>query len=308
MSIISSNNDSPLLSICIPTYNREKFLRESLESLIKQINDLPNPSIIELIISDNCSTDNTETVVRSIINTRGGIIYIRNSRNLGMDGNFVNCFKRAKGKYIWLLGDDDYLIECKLSLIIEQLESGDFGLIHLAQENNTNRAQEYSNYQTFVSKISYYITFISANIVKREYVKEIDFEEYFGSLFSQIPLYLTAAKGKNNLIIYDKILDTGKNSSQNGGYNLFKTFVTTYLSIIRPFYISRKAFNKEKYNLIKGLLLPYIQGVIIGKPIGVFETKGMFRILFKFYWNCPKSYILLSKQILKSILLKFKLL
>lgn len=101
-------DEKPILSLCIPTYGRCEILKGNLEQIQKQLDSI-NKDELELIVSNNCSPDKTEEVVLSFINQGMPIVYNCNKENLGSDGNFLKCMDMAKGKYIWLLGDDDYL-------------------------------------------------------------------------------------------------------------------------------------------------------------------------------------------------------
>jgi glycosyltransferase involved in cell wall biosynthesis len=97
------NNIPPLVSIAIPTYNRaNSFLKESLKSAINQTYEN-----IEIIISDNCSTDNTEAVVSSFNDKR--ISYFRQTVNIGAANNSNFCLRQAKGVYFTQLHDDDLI-------------------------------------------------------------------------------------------------------------------------------------------------------------------------------------------------------
>ena len=95
----------PLVSICIPTYNRASMLREAVTSALAQ--DYAN---LEVVVSDNASTDDTSKVVNEFNDPR--IKYFRNSVNIGVFQNFSKAaYKYARGKYAMLLADDDYLID-----------------------------------------------------------------------------------------------------------------------------------------------------------------------------------------------------
>lgn len=98
------NDDSnPLVSIGIPTYNRaDAYLKQALESAINQT--YPN---IEIIVSDNCSTDHTENLVKGFSNPR--IRYYRHKENIGAINNFNYCLEQAKGTYFLMLHDDDLI-------------------------------------------------------------------------------------------------------------------------------------------------------------------------------------------------------
>ncbi len=127
----------PLLSICIPTFNRSRFLRELLESLLPQLaSTAPHPANIELLVSDNHSTDDTAGLVASFQTLGLPLRYLRNETNVGADGNFLRCLSLAQGKYVWVLGDDDLVmpgaIAALLSLLAQGEASEDFDLIYLS--------------------------------------------------------------------------------------------------------------------------------------------------------------------------------
>ena len=99
---------TPEISIIIPTYNRANVLKRAVSSVLKQYS-----CDIELIISDNCSTDNTRQVVEELkIGCPLSLTYSRNDRNLGMVGNWNHALSNlASGRYAMILSDDDYLLD-----------------------------------------------------------------------------------------------------------------------------------------------------------------------------------------------------
>jgi glycosyltransferase involved in cell wall biosynthesis len=110
MCINSENN--PLVSVGIPTYNRASTLVKSIESVLTQ-----TYKNIEIIISDNASTDETKSICEKFCNLDQRIIYIRQKTNLGAANNFNVVLETAKGEYFMWLGDDDwisqdYIYEC----------------------------------------------------------------------------------------------------------------------------------------------------------------------------------------------------
>ena len=80
---MESKNQYPLVSIGIPTYNRNEGIRKTLESIWSQ--HYPN---LEIIISDNNSTDNTQEIIEGIARNHPDIKYWRQETNIGMAGNF----------------------------------------------------------------------------------------------------------------------------------------------------------------------------------------------------------------------------
>lgn len=94
--------DEPLVSICIPTYNRAGMIGTAIESALGQ-----TYRNIEVIVVDNASSDNTADVVASYTDER--LIFVKNEKNLGLFGNFNRCIELATGKYLHILHSDDYI-------------------------------------------------------------------------------------------------------------------------------------------------------------------------------------------------------
>lgn len=101
------NDNLPLVSIIITTYNRAELLKKSINSAVEQ-----TYQNIEIIISDNASTDNTEDVVKYYMEHYKNIIYIKRKLNVGHSKNAYLTYKEnTNGKYIYFLHDDDYLFD-----------------------------------------------------------------------------------------------------------------------------------------------------------------------------------------------------
>ncbi|GAA3722761.1 glycosyltransferase family 2 protein [Sphingomonas cynarae] len=94
------------ISICIPTYNRQTEIVDLLDSIVKQTG---YKCELEIIISDNASTDNTADVVASYRDKIPLLVYERSAENLGADRNFLKVIELASGDYCWLMGSDDRL-------------------------------------------------------------------------------------------------------------------------------------------------------------------------------------------------------
>lgn len=105
----SSQNQTSLsrtikISVCIPTYNHAHFLVDAIESARAQtIKDF------ELVIVDNCSTDNTKEVVSRFMSDDSRIRYICNETNVGPVGNLNRCIMHAQGEYMTILCADDLI-------------------------------------------------------------------------------------------------------------------------------------------------------------------------------------------------------
>lgn len=280
-------SEQKLLTLCIPTYNRGEYLEQQLKRLSSIYIELWKD--ITVFISDNCSTDNTEEVVKKYINLPVvDIQYSKNIENLGMDGNFVKCFRAAKTKYVWLLGDDDYIIPDKLPQVIELLKKEDYGLCHLGiYRNDDEDSVSYNDNEKFIREIGIWITYISSNIVNTKYVSEINFDKYIGTYFTLIPFYLTSILRFNqNLMINYRIFENGKDVQRNGGYNYVKVFIDNYLTIFNE-YVNHKLLSPELYdyekNMVLNFVMPYMFNVVVRGHKSNYITSDSWKILFKYY-------------------------
>ena len=92
-----------MVTIAIPTYNRAgSYLKQTLDSALKQ-----TYRSIEIIVADNCSSDDTEGLVAGM--NAPTIQYFKHQTNVGQTNNFNFCLNRAKGEYFLLLHDDDLI-------------------------------------------------------------------------------------------------------------------------------------------------------------------------------------------------------
>lgn len=118
------------VSVVMITYNHEKFIKEALESVFSQKTNFQ----YEIIISNDCSTDNTDEVIKKIIdkNENGNLInYTNHKNNKGMIPNFLWSIQQAKGKYIALCEGDDYWTDpYKLQKQVDFLEANPDYSIH----------------------------------------------------------------------------------------------------------------------------------------------------------------------------------
>lgn len=104
-------SSQPLISICIPAYNAEKFIKETLESILNQ-----TYQNLEIIITDDCSKDQTVSIINSFSDKR--IKFYQNEKNLGVEGNWNKTLQLATGNYCKMMGADDILYS---NCISEQL-------------------------------------------------------------------------------------------------------------------------------------------------------------------------------------------
>ena len=110
-----------LLSICVPTYNRDKLLYACLLSIFKQM-DAELAQKVEVVVSNNCSTDGTANIVKEFLG-HANFKYTEQPTNIGLAGNVISIVdKDATGDYCWIIGDDDFLFQGAIKAVVNLLE------------------------------------------------------------------------------------------------------------------------------------------------------------------------------------------
>jgi len=107
---------APLVSICIPTYNRLSQLNEALKSCLDQ--DYAN---IQIIVTDNSDNDRSRILIEGL--NDGRIQYFKNSENIGPNRNLDACLSKGNGKYLKVLMDDDVLLPTALTEMVSAMEA-----------------------------------------------------------------------------------------------------------------------------------------------------------------------------------------
>lgn len=126
-----------LVSVIMPSYNTAKYISETIESVLTQ-----TYTNWELIIVDDCSTDNTDEVVKPFLSD-DRIKYIKNEKNSGAAVSRNRALREAKGKWIAFLDSDDLWVTEKLEKQIEFMEKNDYhfsytNYIEIDEESKTN--------------------------------------------------------------------------------------------------------------------------------------------------------------------------
>lgn len=114
--------EMPLVSVCIPAYNNEDTIRETMQSVLHQ-----TWQKLELVVVDDCSKDETLAVVKKIAEKDARVRVYENESNLGMAGNWNRCLTLCRGAYLKLLCADDLispsLLEREVRLMDEYPEA-----------------------------------------------------------------------------------------------------------------------------------------------------------------------------------------
>lgn len=187
---------TPILSICIATYNRAGYIGETLESIIPQLDD-----DAELLVVDGASTDNTEDVVQKYVQKESRIRYVRLSTKGGVDQDYDKSVELARGEFCWLFTDDDLLkpgavaavkaaIKKGYDLVVVNAEVRDrelsviLGRRRIIMQDNKAYAPN-SMEHLFVDALNY-LSFIGAVVIRRSIWLSRERGLYFGTEFVHV--------------------------------------------------------------------------------------------------------------------------
>ena len=177
---------NPKISVVLPTYNRPDYIVLSIRSILNQT--FKN---FEILVLDDASTDNTEDVVLGFNDKR--IVYIKNKKNMGYAANIKKGFGMSKGKYIFMISDDDMIMSTTLFAEIEKVMDktnagyAQTGLVYYDQDHYkpsvidhvaTKLIFEKPSPDIFYKTSNWHYGFMSGNVFRKDFINiDRDFHE-----------------------------------------------------------------------------------------------------------------------------------
>lgn len=256
----------PILSICIPTYNRSEYLRKTLDSIIRQKEF--ETKQVEIVISDNASTDNTEDVARDYCERFANIYYFKNEENV-RDRNFPLAISRATGVYRKLCNDTMVFNDGAIAMMLSTLKNniGEKPVIFWGSSNDAIKKDIVaSTLNDAVEKISYWATSISCFGVWQE-----DFEyneDGCEKCLWQVPnLYNAIEKKKKTYICTKEFYTIQGVKNKDLSYGLYEVFYKNFLGFVMEKCEKGSVTEKTYSKIKKDLLLKFFLGWVVAKRI-----------------------------------------
>ena len=305
--------EKPLLSICIPTYNRSKYLKKCLDSIVSQ-NEFLNGTV-EIVISDNASTDGTKDVVEPYRKKYDNFYYFRNKENV-RDKNFPIVLSKAHGKLRRLCNDTLVFspgsIE-KMCSIVNKYDYSQPFIIFANGSAKTEHGIEITHFSEFVKKTSYWMTSIACFSVWDSECETIG-TDFDGCelLLWQVKKGLEIASRKDNVLIVNlKMVDTQSVEKKNISYGLFHVFYENYFSILKPYFESGILKKEEKEYLEKDLLFGFFSDWVTkwelqSANLDYSKTENLKKAVWDKYSSKPYWREFLCKYYIKLYYMKVK--
>ncbi len=234
-------NETPLLTFAIPTFGRAESLSKLLAILLEQLH---GETRVELIVSDNASSDETAEVVSRYEASGLPLRYLRNHTDVGADRNILQCFERATGKYVWIFSDDDVIAPGTFDRVLGVLSEQRYDLVCIRAyffkgEYNSHRNfkpvrdLEFTEPEALARQFHVFFTFVSGIILNKERIASIPhepFESLAGSKLAQLaPFYTALNHQRRSLLIRDPLIAATGNGRV--GYALYNVFGPTLKKI-----------------------------------------------------------------------------
>lgn len=301
-----------LLSICIPTCNRGSILDTVI---LNYITNEEFDDSVELVISDNASSDNTEEIVKEIIKKYPSkkISYYKNDENIGAK-NFFAVISRAKGKYAKISNDYIYMTNEGLKVLKENIRntSEDTGLFfydHLRQKNNGSIMVK--NVDEFIHLVNNKITWVTNFGCWTKDIQELG--EYTKSNSKvdehiiQISFWALYLVDHNNIT---KVVDVQwnralavPNSKRVLTYNFFTPHVVWYYDMINDYAMLGKVrpetIDFDKKRLLSDFVGNKIVEYLILKKPCAFDLSGSWKIIMEYFGSLPYFYYIIPITTLK---------
>jgi len=275
----------PLLSICIPTYNRSEYLRKSLDSLVCQ------PEIesgeVEIVISDNTSTDGTEALGREYASRHAHVVYFRNESNV-VDRNFPLSIARARGAYRKLFNDSLVYCPDALKNLLEIVRINQGTRAPIVFYNRRIRKRDgacdlvYQDKDAFVRDVGFWLTSIATfGIWEEDLALFPDLYEGCDTKLWQVYVTLKILAGTDKPVyLSERVLQRSLVVARKDfSYGLFDIFHTNFLGLLQP-HVGKLLTQGTVDEIEKRLLLRYFADRIVDYRIEhgnfIWENGGAF--------------------------------
>ncbi len=316
-----------MISICLPTYNGADTIRELFDSIYSQI----TPDI-EFVICDDGSTDNTINIIKEYQEIHSNISLYINDVNLGMDRNFAQTAFKAKGKFVWLTGQDDIFRPGVFNKFFEIYEKNpDVNFIYfnyrflsgdLTKEVDPPRLSKqpdafYKTPAEYFSQLDHTPSFLPATVMKQRYWTEETAKPFLGTHYVQVGVWLENFNEGNAYVVgnpdYIVCRMPEESWKYKSGQMLFEIFSGSLKTYVLNYRGKNRCFSAKMYwSLKKEYETTFISQLFEYSALG-FRNNSMLKERVKYlyhdeklkYWffffplmNIPSSVI--------NILFKFK--
>jgi glycosyltransferase involved in cell wall biosynthesis len=259
------NQSNPLLSICIPTFNRSTALRRTIESITIDPLFL-NTDQIEIVVSDNNSSDETLEVCQEYLaKFPDKFIYKKQTFTCAANLNFENALRLAHGKLMKLHNDNFIFLNGAIDFIINLINYTDAYKPIIFFSNRPSPEKEMielsSGIDNFVQKASFVSTWLGSLSIWREHYNSMTYlsRDQYAQLITTDVFFQLISQYKNFLSV-NQFLIASQDVGKKGGYSIAEVFAENYIDLllerIKSEQLSWNTFTIEKKRVFFEHILP----------------------------------------------------
>ena len=290
---------NPLLTYAFITYNRSRYLRKSLRSVLQQVGNDP---LVEVLVSDNASTDETRSLVEEQQKRFKNLRYHCNETNVGAEGNIHCAMRASRGEYVIVAGDDDYILDGVLRFVLSAIvKHRGVALFCLKKEAVPRWVRRGAGILEYISYVGFLMTWISGIVMRRDLYLSV--EEPQKDDDTRIPqVYLQLEMLKQNpefAVLYGRVLAEGSGERMASGFNFGEVFIKNYLDILMAAGIPAYLLSQEKKRLAEDMIYDRLQKIT--KYHYDLPLDGIFDIMHEYYGEEPyyEEVVAKMKEILR---------
>ena len=230
---------TPLLSICVPTYNGQERLPNLLNSVAKFFDNSEKPWEVQLVLSDNASEDNSIELMRQFATMYPDFVKVFSNEANVCEINFGLSLSRADGLYRKLIGDTFYFIEGAIQLLLETIRALSHSRPNLFLLNGNKPRKGFNFFDStndLLSYASFWITWIGFFGIWENQADGLKMMEHFGDTHLPQTHTVLALSSTNRSVTIDQrlILEIDRSANKNNlnEFQFIETFGDHYLGAL----------------------------------------------------------------------------
>ena len=321
--------NKPLLSIYIPTYNRSKYVKRLIESIIQQ--EWSDSDIFEIVISDNVSDDDTEEIIKDYALKNKNIKYHKNEKNIWADKNILQWAKICNWEYVWIIWSDDFLVKWWLKEIINIIKESrpqliianyyelfdqtfDFKKIYdtwkVNLHNITNKKIKFNSMPELIkflgsrqdiSEVISCFSFISMFCFNRQFFlyntenlrkeKKKDFDNYISKHYFGLPITIYSWLSEHTDIIFvDKIIIGAQRNNNESTRDMNTRIIKCYIDVLYTIF-KKNSYKISFIPLFSKLIIRWCIFFIWNKTKKILIKLWIYNIIMKIWLKNSKKII-----------------
>jgi abequosyltransferase len=232
------------LSFCITTRNRAAFIGTTLESLLSQATDE-----VEIVVLDAASTDGTPETVEIFTRRFPRLRYVRQDTNQGVDRDYDRTVELARGKYCWMMSDDDILTPGAVAEVLGRCRENRDLIVVNAEDRDTDlreilgtrrlpfledRVYKPSETNRLFADVANHLSFIPCVVIRRDLWRSRDRKPYFGSLFVHVGVIFQDRLPEGALVIARPLVSV-RNANVSWASRSFEIWMIKWPGLIWSF-------------------------------------------------------------------------